>query len=519
MRSTFHSIETAKRALFAQQTALATTGHNVANANTEGYTRQRADMIASRPIEAYGMTHSTAKGQIGTGVEVESITRIREKFLDDQIRNEYKSLGQWTIQSDTLSKLEAIMNEPSDTGLRSVMDKFWNAWSDLSKDPESATGHKIVREAAISLMDALNHMSKQLDDLSSDLTTNINVKAADMQSKLNSVAELNREIARLEGMGDNANDLRDQRDLLVDRLSKIVNVRVTELDNGYSITMGGTPLVEGQQAAEITGDMLRDSFDTDLTSGEVYGTLVSQNRYLAEYRNQLDTLANTIANGEFSVTLPKGSILPEGTVLNGVTYTGTNRELAADTVVTVKGINGLHKLGYTLNGEVGQDLFVAKAGITEITAASIMLNQNIADDPGKIATSMRTITGAGGETAVVGNNTLASLIADLKNTKFDFSSSTNNNGVASSATVDDYFRSIIGQLGVQAQEASRQADNSQLIVDQVESRRQSVSGVSLDEEMSDLIKFQHAYSAASRFMTTYDQLLDKLINSTGVVGR
>lgn len=518
MRSTFHSIETAKRSLFTQTAALSTTGHNIANANTPGFSRQTVNMSAARPIEAYGLNRSNSPGQLGTGVEFLSITRVREAFLDAQFRNEQKGFGNWKIQTDTLDKLQAIMNEPSETGLRNVMDKFWSAWSDLSKNPESATGHKLVREQSIALVDSLNQMSIQLKDLQGDLTSNLTAKASEVQSTVTSIANLNREITRIEGLGDIANDLRDQRDLLTDKLSGIVNVQVTETDSGYSINMGGVALVEGYEAATVDGPLLEGAFQSgDLNSGEAFGMIQSRDRYVADYIKQMDALANTLANGDITITIPKGSVLPEGTVLNNTTYSGTNRQLANDITVTVKGINGLHRLGYNLTGKTGNDLFVAKDGGTEVTAGTIALNPDIMEDPSLIATSMRMDGTNTDSKVIVGDNSLAVLISQLKHTPFTFGEAGAN--VASSATVDDYFGSIVGQLGIQAQEADRQMKNQQVLAEQVENRRQSVSGVSLDEEMSNMIKFQHSYTAASRFMTTFDELLDKLINGTGTVGR
>jgi len=519
MRSTFHGLETAKRSLFTQQTALHTTGHNIANANTVGYSRQVVNMVASRPMEAVGMSRSQVPGQLGTGVEFSSITRIRERFLDDQYRNENKSLGSWTIQKDTLEKLEAIMNEPSETGLRSVIDNFWKAWSDLSKDPENITSRKIVRETAIALADAFNLTAKQLNDLSNDLTENIAVKTTEINSIVSAIANLNWQIQRLEGLGNNANDLRDQRDLLTDQLSRIVNITVQETPQGYTINMGNINLVDGQQAAVLTADALEDAFASgDLNSGEIYGLIVSRDRYVADYKNQLDQMANAIANGPVTITIPAGTVLPEGTVLNGITYTGANRTLTSDLTVTVNGLNGLHRLGYTLESPLsaGVDFFTAKPGYSTITAESFQLNPVIANDPTKIATSMRTEGTGADERVIKGNNQLALLISQLRETPFTF---TGPGSVISSGTIDDYFRSVVGQLGVQAQEANRQADNQQIILNQVEMRRQSVSSVSLDEEMANLIRFQHAYNAAARNMTAIDEMLDRIINGMGIVGR
>lgn len=523
MRSTFMGIETAKRSLFTQQAALQTTGHNIANANTEGYSRQVVNMQATKPIEAPGWMHSSIPGQLGTGVEFNSITRIREKFLDDQFRNENKSLGSWSVQSDTLGKLEAIMNEPTDTGLRTVLDNFWKSWSDLSKDPENVTGRKLLRETATALGDAFNFTSKQLSDLSGDLTDNIKVKADQVTSISSTIASLNQEIYRIEGLGDNANDLRDQRDLLSDQLSKIVNIQVTDTPQGYTINMGGTNLVTYNTNATVTSDTLTGAYASgDLNSGEVHGLITSRDKFVSDYQNQLNTLANTIANGEITVTIPEGSILPQGTILNNVNYSGPVG--SGGLTVTVAGLNGLHKLGYIVNGTTasggpvkGGDFFTSKDG-APISASNFQLNPDIAKDPEKIATSLRTVTANGKEVVVKGNNTLAILMGQLKDTKFTFGT-TGSGSVVAKGTIDDYFRSIVGQLGIQAKEASRQMDNQQTLLNQIDSRKQSVSGVSLDEEMANMIKFQHSYSAAARMMTTCDELLDKVINSMGVVGR
>lgn len=522
MRSTFHSLETAKRALFTQQAALSTTGHNIANANTEGYSRQTVNMQATRPIEAVGMSHSAAPGQLGTGVEFNSITRIREQFLDKQYRNQNMDVGNWNIQADTLSKLEDVFNEPSDTGIRSLIDKLWNSWSDLAQDPENVTGRKIVRETALALADSINLTSKQLGDMRTDLTANIATKANEINTYLTNIAELNQEITRITGYGDDANDLMDQRDLLTDKLSKIVNINVTNTDQGYAISMGGVPLVEGNETFPVDSASLETAFaggnGGDLTSGEVYGMLKSRDVYVRDYQSQLDTLANSLANGEFKVTLPAGTVLPNGVTLDGVVYNDGNRFLSDPIEVTVKGINGLHKLGYTLQDplQTGVDFFVSSDG-GPITASSFTLNPLIREKPDLIASSMKT--SGTPEKVVPGNNTLALLMSNLKDTKFTFASPDGSTPVVAQGRIDDFYQSVIGQLGVQSQNALRQVDNQETLLTNVESRRQSVSGVSLDEEMSNMIKFQHAYNAAARAMTSFDEMLDKVINGMGVVGR
>ncbi|MDF2649361.1 MAG: flagellar hook protein FlgK [Paenibacillus sp.] len=519
MRSTFGGIEISKRALFTEQAALSTTGHNIANANTKGYSRQVVNMVASTPIEYPGLTRSNIPGQLGQGVEFDQIKRVREKFLDDQYYNENNSYGSWSIRQDTLQKLEKIINEPSETGVRSLMSKFWNAWSDLSKDPENIDGRKILRETSLALTDALNSTSKRLTDLSADLSENIEVQATQVNSIVSTVDKLNLEIRRIEGLGDDANDLRDQRDLLMDDLSKIINISVTETDRGYNITMGSVNLLTpGTVPTPVSGQTLQQAVASgDLNGGEIHGMILSRDLYAADYVKELDKIASTMFSGEVSVTIPKGSVLPEGTVLNGVTYSGVTRTLTSDLTVKVNGINGLHKLGYNFKApNVGGDFFTTKDGSSTVTAANIQLNSLFIDSPELIATSMRTVGSGASEQVVKGDNTLAVLFSQLKDAKFSFPG---GNNAVDQVTVDDYFRSVVGQLGVQTSEANRQASNSKDLVEQVESRRQSVSGVSLDEEMANMIKFQHAYNAAARSLTTFDEMLDKVINGMGVVGR
>ncbi|WP_128896374.1 flagellar hook-associated protein FlgK [Longirhabdus pacifica] len=519
MRSTFHTLTTARRALFTQNTAIATLSHNIANADTEGFTRQRVNMKATTPIEAFGLMRSTSPGQLGTGVEVSSISRLREGFLDSQFRNESKELGSWSVQMDTLGKLETVVNEPSDSGIREVMDEFWKAWSVLSSDistkSEELAARTVLKEKTIALTSAFNLMSRQLTELSTDLTSNIGVKATQVDTLSSSIATLNDEIQRLELLGDNANDLRDQRDLLTDELSEIVNITVTENDQGYTIQMGGITLTDGENSIPVDAAFLESAVTSgDLISGEVKGMIESRDRYVSDMQVQLDKMVDTLVNGEVEVTIPKGSVLPPGSIFDGIDYSGT---LNSDITVTVKGINGLHRLGYHFNSPyVGGDFFTTKDGSANFTAANIELNPDIVENANLIATSMRIETVNGNVEVIKGNNTLALLMSELKAGKFAVNDQTTG---VNEATIDDYFASIVGELAVESEEAQRQTSNYVIIVEQVEMRRQAISGVSINEEMTNMIQFQQAYNAAARTVTAFDEMLDKVINGMGVVGR
>ncbi|MEW9702582.1 flagellar hook-associated protein FlgK [Paenibacillus sp. SI8] len=534
MRSTFTGIEISKRALFTQQAALSTTGHNIANANTKGYSRQVVNMVASIPIEYPGLSRSNVPGQLGQGVEFDQITRIREKFLDDQFHNENKNLGDWSIRKDTLDKIESIVNEPSDTGIRQTVQGFWNAWQELSKSPENTTARVLVKERALAMTDAFNQASRQLKDLSTDLTTNIGIKATEANTAIGQIAKLNGDIYRIEALGDDANDLRDQRDLLMDNLSKIINVTFTEDSSGYNVRMGSVALVTGKEVSSTltTASLEGSASSGDLNSGEVYGMIQSRDKYVANYQFQFDSMLKSMVQGDIQTTLPQGMVVPEGTILTVVnadgtttaqTFSGANRTLTSDLNVIVKGFNGLHQLGYSGSSPLksGVPFFTLKPGETEFNAASITVNPIILSDASNVSSSARTYVDPadGVEKVVKGNNDMALLLAGLKEKKINFDSSTSGNTVLKDGTFDEFFRSIVGQLGVQSQEATRQTTNQQILVDQVDSNRMGVSGVSLDEEMSNMIKYQKAYSAAARVMTTFDEMLDKVINSMGVVGR
>ncbi|WP_025027197.1 flagellar hook-associated protein FlgK [Caldalkalibacillus mannanilyticus] len=521
MRSTFHSLEVAKRGLFAQQTAIATTGHNISNANTVGYSRQVVNFKASSPMEMPSMTRTNVPGQLGTGVTFDSIRRIREGFLDDQYRNEAQAFGSWSVQRDTLEKLELIFDEPSDSGLRAVIDQFWNAWQDLSREPDNLTARAVVKERTQAMIDAFQYTDTKMAELNRDLTANINVKVGEANNFIRQIAQLNQEIRRIEGLGDNANDLRDQRDLITDQLSKIVQIQSREQANGmYTITLpDGTALVDGLQSTMIGEGVALEQ----ITGGEIFGMMKSRDVLVAEYQSHLNTMFQGLITGKVDVKLSQGSILPIDVTyrdVNGVeqTLTAGSPVPANGITVEVDGINGLHKLGWTMREDgdgkaiPGGDFFISTDGSWSIN--SIRLNPDISTDVGMIAASIRV---DGNGNSFSGNGGLALVMGQLRDGVFNFRPELPAS--AGKGTFDEYFRSVIGGLGVKTQEATRQALNQETILKSVDNRRESVSGVSLDEEMANLIKFQHAYNASARVMTTVDQLLDTIINRMGIVGR
>lgn len=524
MRSTFHGLEVAKRSLFTHQTALNTTAHNLANANTIGYSRQRVNMVATRPLEMPGMMRSNIPGQLGTGVEFDSIRRVRDTFLDFQFRRENQLLGEWEIRDATLRTIEGIINEPSEHGIQSAMNRFWDAWEALNRDPKLLSARVAVLGEALSMVETFNHAGRSLNNLMNDLDASIAIKISEANNIIQNIAHLNYQIRRIEGLGDNANDFRDQRDLLVDQLSKIVDVQVEELADGtYNIVVaGGIQVVNGDNAVLLENDHANNA-----VSGELAG-YVKAKEDVTFVRNQLNALVNTLITGEVTVTLPAGYVaardlvaasdvtLADGTMIPAGETIPAGSVIETDFEIVVKGFNGLHELGYGLDepATAGIPFFVSDG--ETFTIDNIRVNPEIVKDTNKIAASGQYETVDGRNIPIKGNSDIAHALAGLRDKVFTFPE---NLTALKEGTTDDFFRAVVGDLGVKAADATRTKQNQQDIVYSIDMRRQSVSGVSLDEEMADLIRFQHAYNAAARNVTVVDEILDRVINHMGIVGR
>lgn len=523
MTSTFHGLETSKRALFVNTTSMQTLGHNIANANTEGYTRQRVNTSATNPIWAMGFTKSASAGQLGTGVQVDSITRVRDSYLDTQYRRENQSLGSWQVLNTTFSAIQGIVNEPSENGLSKVMDNFWNAWETLNRDPSLLSARVAVSGAGVNFADTLKHVSESLDNLSKDVNANIDKKVLEANNLIDNIVQLNQVIRKNEGLGDNANDYRDQRDLLVDKLSSIVDITVTDTDNGYNITAAGVNVIEGDTITALTAGAAQTA-----TAGQLNGYTQSLQE-VQKIRDQLNGMVQTLVTGTSKVTLGNGYVTPKNmTALNDVTLKDGSIITAGNTIpqgsviaskmeVEVNGFNGLHELGYGLSdpATAGVPFFVTSDG-GDFSIDNIQVNPEIVKDTNKIAASSKYETVGGVNKTIRGNSDIANALAGLRDNVFKFPDSLTS---LSQGTTDDYFRAMTGDLGIRASNTERNFNNQQNMTDSLEISRQEVSGVSMDEEMSDMIRFQQAYNAAARAMTTVDEMLDRIINNMGVVGR
>lgn len=229
MGVSFASYEIARSGLMVNERGLYVTGHNIANVNTPGYVRQQA-MIKNGPVE----TVLTRAGlvQLGLGADIQEIRQIRHTFLDNIYRQENTTLGYWETRQKTYVDLQAIMAEPMESGLQNVLNRFWDAWQELAKEPDSLTVRALVRQRSEALVQQINHMGAQLDRLQNDLNTEIIVRIDEINEITREIAKLNVTILKNEVSGDTASDYRDRRNTLIDRLTKLIKVDVLEMQDG-----------------------------------------------------------------------------------------------------------------------------------------------------------------------------------------------------------------------------------------------------------------------------------------------
>lgn len=495
MRSTFLGFNTVRSGLFAAQRALDITGHNIANVNTNGYSRQRLNQVQSSALPLFG-----GQGMLGTGVDTLSITQLRNEFLDFKYRSEVTAQGYWEAKQSGLSFIEAIFNEPSDSGVITVLDEFFASFQELSKNPESLTTRTLVRERATTFTNTVNHMYKQLERMAVDLNFEIGTTVTSINSYADQIAMLNAQIYRVESDGSHANDLRDQRNLLIDELSKLVNVDVVEVvdtNDGMSrktvLQINGQPLVYHDRVNKLDANIeVPSSFDNQIQMRQIRwanGDMLNVKALNGELKGLLDIRDG---NGGSSKGVP--FYIDE---LNKFVKTFADE------------VNAIHRSAFGLDGSTGTDFFTVLGIRTldvdptvNITAKNIRVSLDIDMDVNKIGASESSVLLPGD-----GSKALALSALRHKFNMFD------------EGKPEDYLKSLISNLGVDTQEAIRMNASQSFLVTQIDNQRLSVSSVSMDEELSNMVRFQHAYNAAARMITTMDEMLEVVINKIGIVGR
>jgi flagellar hook-associated protein 1 len=456
--STFMGIQTSLRGLLAQQRALDVTSHNVANANTEGYTRQEAVLGTTQALAIPAGALNGQGSLIGTGVDVMSYQRVRDQFLDLQFRGQNMSLGDKSARSSSLQQVELALAEPGTNGVSAALERFWSAFGDLSNAPENPAARQAVIDKARALADNVNQLQSGLSTAVAQANAEydalagnggeIHRMAADLAGTLNSIRDA-------ELTGAQPNDLYDRRDLLLDKLSEMGQVSVTPSPaGGHDIALGGVTIVD---VNDTTGVASVPTGTFPLTYGASPGgrlgalmDLGSATGPLVAYQQSLDRVAQMLA--------------------------GTSTATGATTV------NDIYR-----RDNPGVDFFTYTTG----PGGTPVLALNT-------AISATTLSAGPGGAA---SNQTALDIAALRG-----------------GAADREYGQLVTTIGNAVADAKRQEATAQLLTDNLKDRRESVSGVSLDEEMTNLIRFQRAYQASARAMSTTDEMLDVLINRTGRVG-
>lgn len=471
-----NGFNTAVKGLLASQRSLYIMNHNLSNVNTKGYSRQQGSQRATTPHSIPGV------GLLGTGTEIYDIVRIRDSYVDFKYWNENAPKGEWEIKKNTLDEIEKLFGEPSNSSFRQYLDDFFKSLDNMSTNPGDFSYREPIRENALALTKHINESAVRLQKLEEETEFSIEAKVKNINSIANQIASLNKQIYSSEIDGRAANDLRDRRDLLVDDLSKIVNVKVDESTDGkYRVSISGVSIVDHIHVSEI--------------------------------KTQKDKTANTIElkwSNESQVNLKSGELKGLLELYNGdgkdnsyrgIPYYQRKLDEFAEGLATK--FNDEHEKGYGLDGETGKQFFDfdGAKGI----AVTITLHEDILTDLKNIA--------AGGEPGNAEDNTNLLELIGLRDNKEFFSDG------LSQGTPDDFLKSIISNLAVDSMQGQRMYESQNIILKNIESKRNSISGVSYDEETADMVRFQHAYVAAARMITTMDNIMDVTINRLGLVGR
>ena len=623
--STFSGIEMGKRSLFAHNQAIETAGHNLSNSSTEGYSRQRVELKATDPLYRPDLSRAETPGQLGQGVSVESIQRVRDELLDQRIVAQTNGEGYWQTRDNYILMMEQVYNEPADTSVRTRMDQFWDAWEELALYPESSSSRQSVLTRGETLVDTIHQQYKGLQGVRDMVNGDIEAVTKQVNDISKQIADLNKEITKVKAMGDNPNDLMDSRDLLTETLANLIDISVDQRDpDEYVIHTAGLELVQGKSfrtfelKTGIENDgyaqvVWSDSGNEAKFSGGKLGALVElRDGDIRKEIQSLDTMTmnfvdlvndihrdGTGANGKTGV-----DFFTEQNFINNVagnydrngdgTYdssyifriTGANQlnareqiglegilslsagtgtiqvpyhstDMVADVVdrinnsgsevvarldrngrLVLKGTTTENKdnpdfvirhiedsghflAGYAgilsgsgpenaytwdqadaVNSLVGGKLQYAVSPIAH-PAGWMEINKVVESDVQTIAAGFAEPDG----TVYPGDNRAATAIAQIRNTAVM---------VGDTRTFDDYFADQVTNIGLKGEQSSRSLETQSAIMKELKEMRDSISGVNVDEELANILKFQHGYNAAAKFISTVNDMLDTVINRMGV---
>lgn len=545
MRQSFFGFNVALSGLYTAQRNLETVSHNITNATTPGYSRQQTVQSASRPIAVMDGT-----GMVGTGSEVKSVQRIRDEYLDFKYWSENISMGEWSKKAELLSEIQTTFNEPSSSGFVTIMNEFFNAFQELSKDPSSASVRALVREKGVTMAKYFNNTSIHFEKLQEDVNDMVKISVDKINSLSTQIQKLNKQIYDFELTGNTANDLRDSRTVLVDELSKMINIQANEIVYGklpdgkddihFQITVGGKPLIDHFDSYKLKAEQRKTKFNPEdaenlyevswedgnklnLTGGELKGLIDVRDgkdgalrtdgtkspiyKGIAYYQSKLNEFVRTFAMAfNEGYAMDSKGILQNGPGhANGYGYdpdkTGPTTSSTGIRFFTMFGNSDVPVSSTTfLNGamEVGTDISQIVARYQNITAKNFTVSSDVMNNTDTIATSNKA-----GEN---GNITVLNDLLALRS----------NDNMFFEGAPEDFMKSLVSGMGIDAQQAIRFTSIQKTIVQQVDNRRMSVSGVEMNEEMTNMVKFQQAYNSAAKMINTMSEIYDTLINRLGV---
>lgn len=498
--SSFGSIYSVRSGLDAARRALDVVGQNVSNANTNGYSRQEVSFVAAEPANVIRSA--------GRGISEVQVLRYRDEFLDRQYRNRAGMQGYFDTLSTQMGEVEQIMGDLSSTGLRNALDTFFNSWDSLSSRPNDAAARADVVSSAQDFISMAKEAFAQLQGLRNTADEAIRNKVDDINGATQQLADLNQAIMQAEiGGKQTANDLRDRRDRLLDSLSKLAGTTNVVHDDGTAtVYLGSLPLVDKHLAYPID---MNSQVEADLDPGAL--TSVQQKLTTLTWNSGSKMTGAAFSAGEVAGLLAvRDQVAPEhmkylDNLVRTVATSVNTIHMAPDTA-------GTPQIGF-FTDSTGDPLFGTNKWM------DIQVNSAIVADPSQIVAAgtvpAPAIPPAPPTAPAASDGQRALDIARLR----DQTILTGAPVGTRQLTASEYLRSVSAQLGIAVQHAQGQAEGAALQVAQADKQRQSVSGVSLDDEMTKMIQFQQAYNASARMMTTMDEMLDIMVNRVGLVGR
>ncbi len=559
--SLFSNLNVGTRGLMASQMGMDITGQNISNADVEGYSRKRLNLAAD-------YRYDSVHGQMGFGVEVVNIERVRNLYIDLQIQKQNNELGVYEEIDHVLTNIENIFNEPTDAGIMKFIDDFFNSWENLSNNPADLAARTMVKTSGEILSDMFHNLNAELRDLRDTRNDELESRVQKVNEMSVELYNLNVEIAAVEITNQNANDSRDRRDFLLKELSKIIETTVIENDFGQiTVTTGGNILVspvdyqeletttasfsnpDGSSYSEIGIRFKNSKRIYNPTAGQMKGLLESRDDVIPVYQDYLDTLAIGIAE-RINEQHIQGYNLQGYTGINFFDPTLTG---AADINVSASIITDVKNIAAAGNQSFVSSSFTTTPGVLDfpnttyftsdgnqstgvldpdnvndivqgsviVSVAGTVLQEGIHYNVNYRDGEIQMLTNGYDGSAVqidfqyerggfpgTGDNRNSIALGEMRH-QFTMNADPNGNFTA---TFDQYYSSFIGQLGLEKNESTASLETREYLVREYEEHQDSIAGVSLDEEMANLIKYQHTYQAAARIITTANQMLDVLMN-------